>query len=72
MRVRVLDPRLTDDLVRFLSGNDCLAVKRGRDTVDVAPIAAVSERYDRRTIEGYVREWTESGGGGEAEIITRR
>ena len=72
MLIRVSDPSLTGDLVRFLRGHDYLAVQKGRDTVEAAPINSVSARADRKRLRRELDEWLSGHPGASAEILGSR
>jgi hypothetical protein len=59
---------LTDDLIRFMATRDCLALKQGRDLVEVVLINPVSERYDREKVRRYLGEWRRVRPEAEASI----
>ncbi len=69
MRLRINDPLLTDQLVRFLRSQDCLAVKRGPRDVEVIPIDAVSKRSDRAQVQRYVDLWLGANPGATIELF---
>ncbi len=72
MLVRITDPHLVGDLVRFLRGHEYLAVQNGRDTVEVAPINSVSARSDRTRLRRLLDEWQAEHPGATAEIAEQR
>ena len=72
MRVRINDASTTDDLVRFLRREHCLAVKRAPRDVEVVPISALSKRADRARIERLVDEWLATQTGVRVELWAER
>ena len=72
MRVRINDASSTDDLVRFLRREHCLAVKRAPRDVEVAPISALSKRADRMRLERLVDEWLGTRSGVRVELWAER
>ncbi len=72
MRIRVSDPNLTEDLVRFLRRHDYLAVRKDRDIIDAAPINSVSARADRARLRRHLDEWQADRPGVTAEIVEQR
>jgi hypothetical protein len=72
MLLRISDPRLPDDLVRFLRRHDYLAVKKERDTIEAVPINTVSERADRKRLRRDLSQWRAEHPGIEVEILESR
>ena len=69
MRVRLSDPSVTPDLVRFLRERDFLAVEEERAIVGVAPIDAISPRADRVRVKRALNEWRARHPEVEIEIL---
>ena len=69
MLARINDPKLIDDLVRFLRRHDYLAVQRGRDNVEVAPINSVSARADRKRVRRDLARWRSEHPDVTAEVV---
>lgn len=57
MRIQLVDPDSTDDLVAFMRKVGCLAVRIDRNTVDAHLLNSVSERYDTQEITAYLKVW---------------
>ncbi len=72
MLVRVSDPNLSGDLVRFLRRQDYLAVQKGRDIVEAAPINSVSARADRNRLRRELNEWLAEHPEAKAEVLESR
>lgn len=72
MLVRISDPNLSGDLVRFLRRHDYLAVQKNRDTVEAAPINSVSARADRNRLRREVNEWLAGHPEAKAEVLESR
>lgn len=72
MLVRVSDPSLTGDLVQFLRRHDYLALQKGRDTVEAAPINSVSSRADRKRLRRALVDWLSGHPGVTAEVLETR
>jgi hypothetical protein len=72
MLVRLSDPNLVDDLVQFMRGHDYLALQKGRDTVEVAPINSVSSRGDRKRLRRELDDWLSGHSGVSIEFLESR
>ena len=69
MLVRISDPNLIGDLVRFLRRHDYLAAQRGGATVEVAPINSVSARADRKRLRRDLAQWQSEHPDVTAEVV---
>ena len=69
MRVRVSDPTLTRDLIRFLRRHEYLAVEEEPEFIEAVPINSVSARADRNRLRGHLDEWQAEHPGVTAEPL---
>ena len=70
MRVRVSDPTLTRDLIRFLRRHDYLAIEEEEpEFIEAVPINSVSARADRNRLRRHLDEWQAEHPGVMAEPL---
>jgi hypothetical protein len=69
MELRITDPELAGDLVRFFRRRGYLAVSESPGVVEVVPIRSASERANRAKMLCDLAEWTRGHPGVEAEPV---
>jgi hypothetical protein len=69
MRVRVSDPRLVSDLLDFLRGADCEAIRLGRTMVAVAIAQPLPYETARMELDFRLGEWRERHADAHAHVV---
>ena len=72
VQLRVSDPALVDDLVRFFRKRESSAERLDEDTVEVSILHVLNERQARLELDLYLRVWQSLHGWSRVEYLEMR